>query len=145
MDGTYIDQMLQTLTSRLYKLKLQAATYGIDAPPHVSMEIDSIEAHIKQVEMGSKSLISVELLERMEPAERWKRLYDSIWEIEIILYTLQKNVEADRLRLQSRHREFNIAIQRNIFEIELLKRNQRKMYYIFAFLAVLVAILLYVH
>lgn len=129
---TYVDERLQRLTARLQQLELHAATTGIDTPAHVSIEINNIRQEIEQVQMSSKSLISLELLQRMEPVERWKRLYDSIWEVEIILHTLQKNAESDRLRTQNRHTEFNQQIQRISFENEALKNNQRRMYYLFA-------------
>lgn len=127
---TYVDERLQRLTARLQQLELHAATTGIDTPPHVNIEIDNIRQEIEDVQMSSKSLISVELLQRMEPVERWKRLYEAIWEVEIILHRLQKNTESDRLRTQARHTEFNIANQRATFEIELLKRDQRRIYFI---------------
>lgn len=141
---TYVDERLQRLTARLQQLELHAATTGIDTPPHVNIEIDNLRQEIEQVKMSSKSLISLELLQRMEPVERWKRLYDSIWEVEILLYTLQKNTENDRIRTQKRHMEFNVNDQRATFEIELLKRNLRKTQYILSLLVVFIVIALYI-
>lgn len=143
-ESPYIDDMIKSLEARLHVLEVQAAQMGIDAPPHVVTEIEQIKSRLEEITMGSMSLISVELLQRMEPVERWKRLYDSLWELIIKFHTLEKNVESDRLRLQSRHKDFNIAIQRNTIENEFIKRNQRLIMYAFIFLFLLIALSFFV-
>lgn len=144
-DSPYVDQVLLNLEARLRVLETQAATYGLDTPPHIVIEIEDLKGKIEETKMSHKSIISVQLLARMEPNERWKRLYDAIWEIEIILYTLQKNVAADRLRLQARHTEFNTALQRTMIDVEYAKRMKAREYAAVALLFVLVAILFYLN
>lgn len=111
----------------MQQLELQTAAMGLNTPPHIAMEIENIRDQIKQMQIGSRDIISVELLQRMEPAERWKRLYDAIWEIEQVIYTLQKNAEQSRDHLQARHKEFNTEIQRIGFENELLRRSYTRL------------------
>jgi hypothetical protein len=144
MENTYIGEMIEKLGGRLAALKIKAAQYGIDAPVHVLTEIEDIETQMQELQMSTKSLVSIELLQRQTPLEIWKRLYDAIWEVEIRLHTLIKNAEADRIRLQSRHTEFNTVLQRSIFEIELLKRNQTKHFYASIAFVVLVIMMLFI-
>lgn len=141
-DSPYVDKVLDNLTARLRVLEQQAGAYGLDTPPHIVIEIEDIKEKLQETTMAHKSIISVGLLQRMEPNERWKRLYDAIWEVEIILYTLQKNVAVDRIRLQARHTEFNTAIQRVMIESEYMKRNQKRMYYSIAFVIIILTIVL---
>lgn len=122
-ESTYTDEFLQTLTRRLEQLELQAAALGLQTPPHVSVEIEDIKAKIEQVKVENQSIISIEIIERMTPAEQWKRLYDEIWKIEKIVYTLQQNDTNNRIHQQKRHAEFNTAIQNIIFEHVLIKRD----------------------
>jgi hypothetical protein len=126
--GSYVDKILETLAARLNVLELQSAAYGLDTPPHIVTEIEGLKEKIEETRMASKSIISVQLLANMEPNERWKRLYDAIWEVEILLYTLQKNSESDRTRIQNRHTEFNISLQRNIIETEYYRRIVRVLF-----------------
>ena len=141
--GSYVDKILETLAARLQVLELQSAAYGLDTPPHIVNEIESLKSKIEETRMASKSIISVQLLANMEPNERWKRLYDAIWEIEILLYTVQKNTEADRMRIQTRHTEFNIALQRNIIETEYYRRIVRYLFFAVCLAYVLIGTLYY--
>lgn len=140
----YTDQLLQTLNERLQHLNLQAATYGLNMPTHIAMEIDSVKTQIEQIEVGSRNIISVELLERMEPVERWKRLYDAIWQLEVDLYSIKKTLDSDRHHNQSRHKEFNMTIQKTIFDMALIKRTQGKIYYIALFISLFIFIEVYI-
>jgi len=142
--SAYTDQLLHTLNERLYHLQLQEATYGADVPVHVAMEIESTKARIERIQVGSRNIISVELLEKMETPERWKRLYDAAWQLEVDLYTVEKTLESDRHHNQSRHKEFNMAVQRNTFEIEMMKREQKRLYIYALFLALLICIEIYI-
>lgn len=139
----YTDQLLKRLNQRLEHLELQAASYGLDVPVHIALEIDNTRAQIEQIEVGSRSIISVELLEKMEPAERWKRLYDAIWQVEVELYSIKKTLESDRQHNQSRHKEFNMTIQKTIFDMDLIKRTQGKIYYIALFISLFIFIEVY--
>jgi|ERR1700754_1347383 len=142
-DSPYVDQVLLNLEARLRVLESQAATYGLDTPPHIVVEIEQLKEKIDETKMSHKSIISVQLLARMEPNERWKRLYDAIWEIEIILYTLQKNITADRIRLQARHTEFNTVLQRVLIDSEYDSRAHKRIIAAICVLIVLIAILFY--
>lgn len=143
MENTYVGEMIQKLGDRLQILELQAASYGIDAPPQVLTEIQDIKSRIEQLQMSTKSLVSIELLQRMTPLEIWKRLYDAIWEIELIIHTIKKNIESDTVRIQKRHTEFNISVQRNSFEIELLKRGYSSIRFWFIVFVVVVILMLF--
>jgi len=140
----YTDQLLQRLNQRLEHLELQAAGYGIDVPVHIAMDIDSTKAQIEQIEVGSRSILSVELLEKMEPAERWKRLYDAIWQVEVDMYSIKKTVESDRHHNQSRHKEFNTTIQHLTFYMDMIKSTQRKIYYIAMIVCIFIFIEVYI-
>lgn len=140
----YTDQLLQRLNQRLEHLELQAANYGIDVPVHIAMDIDSTKAQIEQIEVGSRSILSVELLEKMEPAERWKRLYDAIWQVEVDMYSIKKTLESDRHHNQSRHKEFNTTIQRLTFYMDMIKSTQRKIYYIALIICIFIFIEVYI-
>lgn len=142
-ESPYVDQILESLSARLRILETQAATYGLDTPPHIVIEIGQLKEKIEDTRMAHKSIISVQLLAHMEPNERWKRLYDAVWEVEIILYTLQKNIDADRLRLQSRHMEFNTSLQRVMIDSEYQSRTDKRIYIALCTLAALVALLFY--
>lgn len=49
-----IAQLRVTLSRRLQKLKEQKATYGIDTPPHILLEIENIETEIEQLGLKLK-------------------------------------------------------------------------------------------
>lgn len=144
-ESPYVDQILETLAARLRVLEQQAAAYGMDTPPHIVIEIGNIQDKIEETKMANKSIISVQLLQHMEPNERWKRLYDAIWEVEILLYTLQKNTAADRERIQLRHTEFNITLQRTMIENEYYRRIVRVMLVAVFIAYVLIGTLFYLH
>lgn len=143
MENTYIGELIQKLGDRLAHLEVKAAQYGLDAPVHVLTEMEDIKSQLEELQMSTKSLVSIELLQRQTPLEIWKRLYDAIWEIEIILHTLKKNTEADRIRIQGRHTEFNTTLQRNVFEVELLKRHQSRIVFWFGVFVVVVIIMFF--
>ncbi len=47
---TQLRELSNAYSRRLHKLKLQAATYGIDCPPHVANEIEDIEKNLAGLE-----------------------------------------------------------------------------------------------
>ncbi len=49
-----IRKLITNYTQRLQKLKEQQALYGIDTAPHILLEIEDIEAKIKQLQIELK-------------------------------------------------------------------------------------------
>lgn len=55
-DVQHYEQLLQTYRRRLHERELQAANYGIDAPPHVSVEIENLNRQIFMCEQKISEL-----------------------------------------------------------------------------------------
>ncbi|PDW00285.1 effector-associated domain 2-containing protein [Candidatus Chloroploca asiatica] len=50
-DRVHLEELLRTYRRRLQVLELQAAQFGIYAPPHITIEIDDLKVHIQDTEM----------------------------------------------------------------------------------------------
>lgn len=129
----FLDDMVNALTKRLQALEMQAATFGLDTPPHISIEIEDIKQKIETTRLGAHSLLSADMINNMPPVERWKRLYDATWDIEIRIYAIEKELKNDRINIQSRHKEFNIAIQKVLFDNVSLWNNIHRLYIFIGF------------
>lgn len=51
-DRAHQEELLRAYRRRLQVLQLQAAQFGIYAPPHITIEIEELEAKIAEVERG---------------------------------------------------------------------------------------------
>lgn len=142
--STYTDELITTLTRRLHELELQAAAMGMSTPPHVNVEIQDIRERVQVLSQSAHPIISAEMIARMEPGERWKRLYDAIWELEVMVYSQQKNGDAARLDIQKRFMDINKLIQRCVFEIEIAKRERRRLYMLVGIYAAAVVVTVFI-
>lgn len=143
-ESTYADDYLRILTRRLEQLELQAAALGVQTPPNIIVEIEDIKAKIEHATIGSESIISIEILERMTPAQQYKGLHDFVWHQSKQIYTLQQNDTSNRINVRERHTEFNIAIQSVQFENALLKLNIRRLNVLFFSICILGMIITYI-
>ena len=94
-DRQNLDELIQAHAERLHKLQLQAARFGADAPPHIVVEIERIDAELAQLKQAAAQPISAALVEELGPLGRYQLWMAHIMRLDTDIGRLRRDVMAE--------------------------------------------------
>ena len=106
-DRQSLDGLIAAHVARLRQLEIQAARYGSDAPPHIVIEIERIEAELTQLRAAAATPISAELVEELGPTGRYQLWMSHIMRLDADIGRNRLNLARIEQKLDRLHEKFD--------------------------------------
>lgn len=109
-DRTNLDDLIQAHTERLRVLAVQAARYGNDTPPHITVEIERIEGELVQLRQAAATPISDALVEELGPTGRYQLWMSHIMRLDTDIGRVRRDLERIEGKIDALHEKFDRAL-----------------------------------